>query len=224
MSNINIYNKDCMEFMKTMYNNSVTSVITDIPYGEVSRTNNGLSQMKNSDKGAADIMTFDLESFLNECYRVAKDNIIIFCGKGQFSTIFNYFAKKSAGTVRQIIWRKTNPVPSNGQYVYLSGVENAVWFRKPKGTFNARCKNTVFDYPIQSKQIHPTEKNHKLLAELIQDNTNEGDTIFDPCMGSGSTGLMAAKLGRNFIGCELYEQYFTDAKDRFVKEGLLNGD
>ena len=223
MSNIELNNIDCMEYMKTMKLNSVTSTITDIPYGEVSRSNNGLSQMKNSDKGAADIVTFDLEKFLSEVYRVTKDNIIIFCGKGQFSDIFNFFAKK-VGTVRQIVWRKTNPVPSNGKYVYLSGIENAVWFRKPKGTFNAYCKNTVFDYPIQSKQIHPTEKNHKLLAELIQDNTNEGDTIFDPCMGSGSAGLMAAKLGRNFIGCELYEQYFTDAKNRFIKEGLLNGD
>lgn len=225
---MNIYNMDCMELMKTMKNNSVTSVITDIPYNEVSRSNNGLSQMKNSDKGAADILTFDLIKFLDEIYRIASDNIIVFCGKGQFSTLFNYFSTKSLGTVRQLIWRKTNPVPSNGKYVYLSGIENAVWFRKPKGTFNAYCKNTVFDYPIQSKQIHPTEKNHKLLTELILDNTNEGDVVFDPCMGSGSTGLMAVKNGRNFIGCELNEEYFNVAKERFIKEkmyeeGINNG-
>ena len=217
---LKIYNMDCMEFMSHMKNNEVTSVITDIPYGEVSRTNNGLTQMKNSDKGAADEITFELESFLKEVYRIASDNIIIFCGKGQFSTIFNFFANKSQGTVRQLIWRKTNPVPSNGKYVYLSGIENAVWFRKPKGTFNAHCKNTVFDYPIQSKQIHPTEKNHKLIQELILDNTNEGDVIFDPCMGSCSTGLMAAKNNRSFIGCELNEDFFNTAKERLIKEGI----
>lgn len=218
---VELHNVDCMKYMSTMGKCSVNSVITDIPYGEVSRANNGLSQMKNSDKGAADIMTFDLEKFLDECYRVAKDNIIIFCGKGQFSTIFNYFAAKSTGTVRQIIWRKTNPVPSNGKYVYLSGVENAVWYKKPKATFNAYCKNTVFDYPIQSKQIHPTEKNHKLLAELIQDNTNEGDTIFDPCAGSGSTLLVAAKANRNAIGCELCTEYYEIAKERLIKEKVI---
>lgn len=214
-----IYNIDCMEYMKGCKKNCFHTTLTDIPYGEVSRGNNGLSQMKNSDKGAADIVTFDLEKFLEEVYRISSNNIIIFCGKGQFSTLFNFFAAKN-GTVRQIVWRKTNPVPSNGKYVYLSGIENAVWFRKPKGTFNAHCKNTVFDYPIQSGQIHPTEKNHKLLQELILDNTNEGDVIFDPCMGSGSTGLVAYQNGRKFVGCELDTEFFNAAKERLVNYGF----
>ena len=122
--------------------------------------------------------------------------------------------------MRQLIWKKTNPVPSNGKYVYLSGIEDAVWFRKPKGTYNGYCKNTVFEYPIQSKQIHPTEKNHKLFEELILDNSNEGQIIFDPCMGSAVSGLMALKNGRNFIGCELNEEFFNIAKERLIKEKL----
>lgn len=221
MGECKIYNTDCIEFMKQMPRNSVNCVLTDIPYGEVSRANNGLSQMKSSDKGAADTVTFDLDIFLPLVDKVASDNIIIFCGKGQFSEIFKYFAAKNVGTVRQIIWEKTNPVPSNGKYVYLSGIENAVWYRKPKGTFNAYCKNTVFRYPIQSKQIHPTEKNHKLFEELILDNTSEGQVVFDPCMGSAVSGLMALKHGRNFIGCELDEGFFNIAKERLIKEKLL---
>lgn len=220
MNKCEIYNTDCIEFMKKMTKSSVNCVLTDIPYGEVSRANNGLSQMKNSDKGAADATTFNLDEFLPLVDKVASDNIIIFCGKGQFSTIYNYFATKSTGTVRQLIWKKTNPVPSNGRYVYLSGIEDAVWFRKPKGTYNGYCKNTVFEYPIQSKQIHPTEKNHKLFEELILDNSNEGQIIFDPCMGSAVSGLMALKNGRNFIGCELNEEFFNIAKERLIKEKL----
>lgn len=222
-----IYRMDCMDLMKTMKDKSIHTILTDIPYGEVSRTNNGLSQMKNSELGSADTETFDLMAFIKEVDRLATDNIIIFCGKGQFSTIFNYFAakqEKKQGTVRQLIYEKTNPVPSNGQYVYLSGIENAVWFRKPKGTFNAHCKNTVFRYPIQQPRIHKTEKNHKMLAELIADNSNEGDVIFDPCMGSGSTGLVALNMGRKFIGCELDESIFNDAKERFIKNKLLEED
>lgn len=220
MSRCEIYNTDCIEFMKKMAKNSVNCVLTDIPYGEVSRANNGLSQMKNSDKGAADATTFNLDEFLSLVDKVASDNIIIFCGKGQFSTIYNYFAAKSVGTVRQLIWKKTNPVPSNGKYVYLSGIEDAVWYRKPKGIYNGYCKNTVFEYPIQSKQIHPTEKNHKLFEELILDNTNEGQIVFDPCMGSAVSGLMALKNNRNFIGCELNEEFFNIAKERLIKEHL----
>lgn len=220
MNKCEIYNTDCIEFMKKMSKGSVNCVLTDIPYGEVSRANNGLNQMKNSDKGAADATTFNLDEFLPLVDKVASDNIIIFCGKGQFSTIYNYFAAKSVGTVRQLIWKKTNPVPSNGKYVYLSGIEDAVWYRKPKGTYNGYCKNTVFEYPIQSKQIHPTEKNHKLFEELILDNTNEGQVVFDPCMGSAVSGLMALKNNRNFIGCELNEEFFNVAKERLIKEYL----
>ena len=220
MNKCEIYNTDCIEFMKKMAKGSVNCVLTDIPYGEVSRANNGLSQMKNSNKGAADETTFNLDEFLPLVDKIASDNIIIFCGKGQFSTIYNYFATKSVGTVRQLIWKKTNPVPSNGKYVYLSGIENAVWYRKPKGTYNGYCKNTVFEYPIQSRQIHPTEKNHKLFEELILDNTNEGQIVFDPCMGSAVSGLMALKNGRNFIGCELNEEFFNIAKERLIKEKL----
>ena len=208
-----IYNTDCIEFMKKCKPKEFHTTLTDIPYDAVSRSNNGLLTMINSDKGNADKLIFDLDEFLELVYNVTSDNIIIFCGKEQFSEIFKFFANKQ-GTTRHIVWKKTNPVPSNGKYVYLSGVEEAVWFKKPKGTFNAFCKNTVFEYPSQSKQIHPTEKNHKLFEELILDNSNEGDVIFDPCMGSAVTGLMAYKNNRKFVGCEIDKEYFDVAKKR----------
>lgn len=102
-----------------------------------------------------------------------------------------------------------------GQYVYLSGVEFAVWFKK-KGSkvFNAHCKNTVFKYPNGTSKYHPTEKNHALLKELILDNSNENDIVFDPCMGSGSHLLVALENNRRAIGIELNYSYFTIAKKR----------
>ena len=122
--------------------------------------------------------------------------------------------KKGKGTVRQLIWEKSNPSPMNGQHIYLSGVENAIWFKKRGGTFNAHCKNTVFKYPIGRSKLHPTEKNHLLLQELILDNSNENDLILDPCMGSGSTGVVALQNNRNFLGIELNQNYFEIAKNR----------
>lgn len=109
----------------------------------------------------------------------------------------------------------------NGEYVYLSGTENAVWFKK-KGTgkMNCKCKKNYFIHPTGSSKFHPTEKNHKLLEELILDNTNENDTIIDCCMGSGSTGIVAIKNNRNFIGIELDENYFNIAKERIEKISL----
>lgn len=103
----------------------------------------------------------------------------------------------------------------NGQYVYLSGVELAVWF-KPKGrkVFNAHCKNTVFKHPNGSRKIHPTQKNVNLFEELITDNTNENEIVFDPFMGSGTTGVACLNTNRKFVGIELDENYFNLAKER----------
>ena len=205
-----------MVFMKDMNADSVNLVLTDIPYDEVNRKSNGLRVL---DKQGADISTFDLHSFLEETYRVAKGTIIIFCGQHQLSEIKNFFQEKqdkNKGTVRQLIWKKTNPSPMNGQHIYLSGIENAIWFKKRGGTFNAHCKNTVFEYPCGRSKLHPTEKNHDLLKELILDNSNEGEIIFDPCAGSGSHLLVAKQNGRNYIGTEINEEYFNIAKSRMA--------
>ena len=150
-------------------------------------------------------------------YRVSKDIIIIFCGKGQFSKIFNYFTAKN-GTTRALVWEKTNPCPMNAEKLYLSGIELAVWFRKPNSkAFNAFCKNTVFRHPCGSSKYHPTEKNHVLLKELILDNSNFGDLVFDPCCGSGSTLICAKELGRDFLGCDISEKYAKLSEKRVKK-------
>lgn len=113
-----------------------------------------------------------------------------------------------------VLTHNCNPSPMNGQSIYLSGIENAVWFKKRGGTFNAHCKNTVFDYPCGRSKIHPTEKNHDLLKELIIDNSNEGDIVFDPCCGSGSHCLVAKENNRQYIGIELNAEWYKIAKER----------
>lgn len=214
-----LYCDDCLSVMKDMSDGCVCLTLTDIPYNAVNRESNGL---RNLDKGKADIITFNLNEFLESVWRVTKGTIIIFCAKEQLSEIYNFFAKrqeKNLGTVRQLIWKKTNPSPMNGQHIYLSGVENAVWFKKRGSVFNARCKNTVFEYPCGRSKLHPTEKNHELLRELILDNSNPGDLVFDPCMGSGSHLYVAKVLDREYIGCELDEQYFKIAVERINSDG-----
>lgn len=216
---LDIKQGDCLNLMQDLETNSIDMVLTDIPYDMVNRPSNGLRVL---DKGNADILTFDLEKFLVEVDRVCKGTIVVFCGVNQVSEIYKYFAEKQAkgkGTVRQLIWEKTNPSPMNGEHIYLSGIENAIWFKKRGGTFNAKCKNTVFKHPCGRSKLHPTEKNHKLLAELIEDNSNVGDTILDPCCGSGSHLLVANELDRNALGFELDEKYFEIAKERL---GLID--
>ena len=212
-----LFNCDCIDFMNNFGNplERVNLTITDIPYDSVNRQSNGL---RNLDKEKADIMTFDLQEFLEKVYEITSGTIIIFCAKEQLSEIYSFFVNKQnkkEGTVRHLTWAKTNPSPMNGDYIYLSATENAVWFKKKGATFNAHCKSNVFQYPCGRSKLHPTEKNHDLIKELILDNSNEGDIVFDPCCGSGCHCMVAKENNRRFIGCELDDKYFEVAKSRF---------
>ena len=208
-----IYNEDCLEGMKSIPEKSVNITLTDIPYGVVNRESNGL---RNLDKENADVFNIDMDELLSEIHRVTEGQIIIFCAKEQFSEIYKFFANKK-GTTRSIIWQKTNPSPMNGQHVYLSGVEHAVWF-KPRGrkVFNAHCKNTVFTYSNGSRKIHPTQKHIELFKELITDNSSEKEIVFDPFMGSGTTAVAAIDTGRNYLGFELDEEYHKLSEQRIA--------
>lgn len=72
----------------------------------------------------------------------------------------------------------------------------------------------ILQYHKPNKRYHPTQKPVELLQFLIKTYTNEGMTVLDNCMGSGSTGVAAKQLNRNFIGMELDKKYFEIAKQR----------
>lgn len=200
--------------MKEMEDNSVDFLLTDIPYNAVSRSSNGLRDL---DKGHADTLNFDLSLFLFHAFRVTKGSLCVFCGNEQYSEIYDFFnrmSQKKMGTTRQIIWAKTNPSPMNGEYVYLNGTENAVWFRKRGATFNARCKKNVLVHPSGRRKWSPTEKPESLFAELVLDNTKEGDTVFDPCSGGGTTAAVCKTLHRNCIATEVDENQYNASLER----------
>ena len=87
--------------------------------------------------------------------------------------------------------------------------------------------NTGTRYPVQVLEFgrdpdagyHPTQKPVKLLEYLIKTYTNEGATVLDNCMGSGSTGVACVNTGRNFIGIEKEEKYYTIARERIARAG-----
>jgi len=81
----------------------------------------------------------------------------------------------------------------------------------------------VFEYSNTVKgRIHPTEKNHELLKELMVDNTNQGDLVFDPCAGSGSTLICSHEIGRDFYGIEKNKEYYDKALDRMRSIGVIS--
>lgn len=213
-----VYNIDCLDLMKEMAAEGLVAdtLLTDIPFNEVNRKSNGLRKL---DFGNADVLTFDLLEFLTLSDKIVKGNFMIFCGTEQVSNIRRFFADKEY-TTRLVIWEKTNPVPMNGQFTYLSGIECAVYAKKKSATFNGFCKNTVFRYPILSDKdkIHDTQKPLDLWYELLHDLTNENDIVLDPCMGSFTTAVACRKMGRRFIGAELDKHYYEKGQARLNAE------
>lgn len=205
-----LVNLDCMEFMKTMKDKSVDLILTDIPYGEVNRKDNGL---RNLNKGDADIFNLDLEELVKNLCKKCKGSIYIFCGTEQVSMIRKLLVENGMST-RLCIWEKTNPSPMNGKSIWLSGIECCVFGKFSKATFNEHCKNTVWRFPTTKSKIHPTQKPLKLFEYLITVSSNENDVVFDPFSGSGTTAVACKKLNRKFIGCELNKDFYDKSLER----------
>jgi site-specific DNA-methyltransferase (adenine-specific) len=212
MSDINLMCGDCLEMMEQIPDGSVDMVLTDIPYGEVNQKSSGLRKL---DRGNADTCDFDLNLMVDEFVRVASGSFYVFCGTEQISVITTAF-KRHKLTTRVCAWEKSNPSPMNGSKMWLSGMEFCVFARKPKATFNEHCQKALWRFPVGRSKIHPTEKPVALMSRLVAASTNEGDTILDPFMGSGTTGVACKNLNRNFIGIELDETYFNIAQERIA--------
>ena len=217
-----LYHMDCMIGMENMGDECVDFVLTDIPYDAVNRYDSSKSRINSQalrilDKGNADTLNFDLDKFLEHIVRISSNSVCVFCGYQQIGQISDYFSKVGL-TTRIIVWEKTQFSPMNGDIVYGSNVEFAVWGKKHNnGVFNAFCKGTVFRYSSGQSKIHPTQKNVDLFKELIADNTNEGMLVFDPCIGSGTTAVAALETNRNFIGFEKEEKWYNAATERIAQ-------
>jgi site-specific DNA-methyltransferase (adenine-specific) len=203
--------EDCIKVMKSMNVCSVTHTITDIPYDVVTRESNGI---RNFDKEEADELIFNLEVFVKECTKVTKDTLMIFCASEQVSILSELFEDNGFST-DLAIWRKTNPSPVNGQYIWLSGLECCVVGNR--GKLKESLKNVIWESPSGRSKNHPTEKPLKLLSLIIENHTYVGDLIFDPCSGSGSTLEAAALKNRKWLGVEIFEKYFKNIEIRMEK-------
>lgn len=207
---IDIHNGDCIPYMEGMKAKSVDLLLTDIPYNEVNRKSNGL---RNLDKKDADGAEFDLNKALEQFMRVTKGSIYVFCGIEQVSIIKKTFREHGLST-RLVVWEKSNPSPMNGNAIWLSSVECCVYGKFPKATFNEHCKSSVLKFPCGRSKVHPTQKPLPLFKRIVEVSSNEGDIVFDPFMGSGTSGVAALQLGRKFIGCEANEEYFKICENR----------
>ena len=216
---IELHHGDCLEVMKSIPDNSVDAVITDPPYNISQKNNFHTMNRAGIDFGEWD-KEFDLFSYIDEVSRILNKNgsFIVFNAWRNLGDIARYAESKGFDTKDMIRLEKTNPMPRNRDRRYITDYECAIWFVKhnAKWTFNRQSK--TYERPkyvgsIETK-LHPTQKNLGLMEWLILIHSNENNTILDPFMGSGTTGVACKNLNRNFIGIELVEEYFNIAKER----------
>ena len=177
------------------------------------------------------------KEWLIECKRILKDNGSIWL-IGSYHNIFRlgYLLQNlNFWLLNDIIWRKNNPMPNFKGTRFTNAHETLIWAsksKKSKYTFNyqsLKCFNDDLQmrsdwlFPICSgkerlkqkgKKVHSTQKPEALLHRIILATTNKGDNIFDPFLGTGTTAVVAKKLGRNFCGIEKDKRYFKAASER----------
>ena len=156
----------------------------------------------------------DLQLFINHFYRILKPGgtCIVFFDLWKITPLKEQLESAKFKQIRFIEWLKTNPQPINSKVNYLTNCREIalLGIKKSKPTFNSSYDKGVYEYPIQGgkDRFHPTQKNTKLFEELIKKHSNEGDTVLDCFLGSGTTAVAAINTKREFIGCELDKEYF----------------
>ena len=183
-------------------------------------------------------------SWLRECKRVLKDNGSIWV-IGSYHNIFRlgyHLQNLNYWILNDIIWRKKNPMPNFRGTRFTNAHETLIWASKSKKSkykFNyqsLKCLNddlqmrSDWTFPIcngkerlkkNGKKVHSTQKPEALLHRIILATSNKGDTIFDPFIGTGTTAVVAKKLGRKYCGIEKEKKYYEAAIERIKETNVI---
>ncbi len=178
-------------------------------------------------------------AWLAEAHRILKDDGTIWV-IGSYHNIFRVgTAVQDLGywILNDIVWRKANPMPNFRGTRFTNAHETLIWaskHEKAKYTFNYRSMKTLNDelqmrsdweFPIcggperlkkDGAKVHPTQKPEALLYRILLACTKPGDVVLDPFFGTGTTGAVAKRLGRRWIGIERETGYVAAARERIT--------
>jgi site-specific DNA-methyltransferase (adenine-specific) len=202
---------DCLEVLKTIEPGSVDAVITDPPYGvKYQNKRHDIRPRKYADVLANDDSQGVGESLIDW----ARSNSLPTCA-------FAHHRKPWPGKWRQfLVWDKGGAVGGGGDLATCWKFTWELIQVNGFGRLNGQRDVSVLRFPIgqSSMKDHPTQKPVSLMVYLVEKLTQPGDTILDPFMGSGSTGVACVRTGRNFIGIEIDPTYFAIAQNRIAAE------
>ena len=190
---VQLYHGDCLEFMRTLPAGSVDAVVTDPPYGIDIGSSNRLC----ISRGFAG-QSWDKER------NVAEVSFIVSLGVPLVLWGGNYYADILPPSRGWLVWDKNNDGRDFGEFelAWTSADKPARRYKK-------------FPVGMDGGKVHPTQKPIELMIWCMEYlGIPKGATVFDPFMGSGTTGVACVQTGRNFIGCEIDAGYFKIAQRR----------
>jgi len=187
--------------------------------------------------------------WIGACNEVLKDNgsIYISCTYHNIAEIIIVLKQLNLQINNVIVWRKTNAMPNMTRRLFTHSTEFIVWAIKGKNwVFNykemkvinpnkrkdgsQKQMRDVWDMPlVQGKErlhgtdgraLHPTQKPEEMLKRIIMASSNVDDIVLDPFLGSGTTAVVAKKLGRKWIGIEKSKKYISAAQKRIMNAGF----
>lgn len=213
--------------------------------GDLQRPDNSTVDAVNDDWDQfASFATYDkfCISWLKEIQRVIKPTGSIWV-IGSYHNIFRIgYIMQNLGfwMLNDVIWQKANPMPNFRGKRFTNAHETLIWASKDKSakkyTFNYEAMKSINEnlqmrsdwfLPIcngnerlkdeNGKKVHPTQKPESLLHRVILSSSNPGDLVLDPFFGTGTTGAVAKRLCRNYLGIEREKEYIKYAKSRISK-------
>lgn len=216
-----LYLGDCLKIMPTL--GKISHIISDPPYE--SNTHKNIGGIRRNDGGRVteklDFESIDCirEAVISACAPICVGWTILFCtteGVARWAHVINLSKLKYK---RACAWIKPDAMPQMNGQGPANGMECfvAAWGGAGHARWNSGGKRGVYTHCVNGPSRHgehPTEKPISLMAEIITDFTQSGDTILDPFMGSGTTGVACIQYGRKFIGIEQNERWFDIACKR----------
>lgn len=220
-----IINTDAISFLSTLSDGCVDCVITDPPYKQEAHDRGFIAKHSEIYKEMADWTNSNNdwynEAFLNELVRVCRfPNVYLFCGKRDLVHILNYAERRSYFYhIIPVCKKAPTPFVNN---TWLSN-EYSVHFTDRKIVYNKEYQLKIPYFLIQGGKTtsHPNEKNLEMVKRIVSNITQEGQTVLDCFMGSGTTAVACRDLNRNYIGCELNPDFIEIANARLKEEKQL---
>lgn len=222
---IQLYNTDAISKLKELGDSSVDCIITDVPYRTTSRgTLSSMGGYWRNDLTRKGLVfennSVSPKDYIGEFYRILKDGSHCYIMINNLNLIEMLNEGVSAGFhfVKCLIWDKQNKIC--GTY-YMGCFEYIILFRKGKDKPINDCSTPdILSIPIHKMKaadgtnIHNTEKPVRLMRTLVENATVRGETVLDPFMGIGATGVACKETGRDFIGIEIDKRYYDVCEKR----------